>query len=592
VRISVRTIRIGAWCCALALLPLAAAAETILDTKHNLSVTGPGTIKALSETRVCVFCHTPHNATPKTPLWNREIGAQTYLLYANPPTLRAAPGQPLGPSRLCLSCHDGMIALGAVLRPAAGIAMSGPIPAASASLIGSADDLSRDHPFSFRYLPVAAADPEIRAAVPAGLTFYNGDDLECPTCHDPHKDAHRSPDRSGTLTGKFLPVSNRYSGLCVSCHDIAGWVGSTHQSSTAPVDGAVLPVAPRQWPTWTTLAEWGCESCHAPHGSASGPLLLLFATEAATCAPCHGGIPGNPHTGDRRGDLAGGAAKPSAHRMTARRARAPDVRTPADAVTCSDCHNAHVAARRTVTAPARTGAAAAPRGVSGLDGSGVPLAAATYEYEVCFKCHADRSDRQPFVVRVVSTTDARRQFDPANASFHPVVGRGRGTAVPSLPSPAEPGLTPASLISCTDCHRDDGGGTRGPHGSAFAPILRERCESADHTAESAQSYALCYRCHDRAKLLADTSFRRRPGAGGGGHSGHLASGAPCSVCHDAHGVPDMPGTGDHTSLINFDVTIVKALAGEAWPQFESRGRFAGACTLVCHGRAHRGESYP
>ena len=39
------------------------------------------------------------------------------------------------------------------------------------------------------------------------------------------------------------------------------------------------------------------------------------------------------------------------------------------------------------------------------------------------------------------------------------------------------------------------GGSRGPHGSSFRPILTERYETADNTPESYDHYALCYRCH-------------------------------------------------------------------------------------------------
>ena len=39
-----------------------AAFGTILNTKHNLSVTGTGDITATTEGRVCVFCHIPHSA--------------------------------------------------------------------------------------------------------------------------------------------------------------------------------------------------------------------------------------------------------------------------------------------------------------------------------------------------------------------------------------------------------------------------------------------------------------------------------------------------------------------------------------------------
>ena len=54
----------------------------VASTPHNLSVSGPGPIKSPTETRICVFCHTPHNARPDTPLWNREFSAVThYEMY-------------------------------------------------------------------------------------------------------------------------------------------------------------------------------------------------------------------------------------------------------------------------------------------------------------------------------------------------------------------------------------------------------------------------------------------------------------------------------------------------------------------------------
>ena len=33
---------------------------TIEFTKHNLSVSGPGIIKAATEDEICIFCHVPH----------------------------------------------------------------------------------------------------------------------------------------------------------------------------------------------------------------------------------------------------------------------------------------------------------------------------------------------------------------------------------------------------------------------------------------------------------------------------------------------------------------------------------------------------
>ena len=108
---------IGFW----ALLTVASA-SSILTTKQNLAFNGTGTVKAVSETQVCVFCHTPHNGSREAPLWNRSSSGQTYAPYTSS-TAQAHPGQPTGNSKLCLSCHDGTIALGLVHSRPAGIQM-------------------------------------------------------------------------------------------------------------------------------------------------------------------------------------------------------------------------------------------------------------------------------------------------------------------------------------------------------------------------------------------------------------------------------------------------------------------------------------
>ena len=57
----------------------------VAATRHNLSVSGTGTVTASTETQVCVFCHTPHGATnaPGAPLWNRQLSGQTYTTYTS-----------------------------------------------------------------------------------------------------------------------------------------------------------------------------------------------------------------------------------------------------------------------------------------------------------------------------------------------------------------------------------------------------------------------------------------------------------------------------------------------------------------------------
>src|ERR1019366_6704575 len=169
------------------------------------------------------------------------------------------------------------------------------------------------------------------------------------------------------------------------------------------------------------------------------------------------------------------------------------------------------------------------RGVSGVDRNGAGIRSATYEYEVCFKCHSDNTPDLNLVPRVLAITNLRLAFDTANPSYHPVVGMGKNLSIPSIPSPFVPTMSPSVVIYCTSCHADDEGGSNGPHGSSFAPILRERYQTTDNTPESYDKYALCYRCHDRSSILSDASFRKktvRTTASGGGHSGHLAAGVP------------------------------------------------------------------
>ncbi len=258
-------------------------------------------------------------------------------------------------------------------------------------------------------------------------------------------------------------------------------------------------------------------------------------------------------------------------------------------VTCSSCHNSHSITDNPVSSVPDGRVTGSTTGVSGVDRYGVSVDTSTYEYEICFKCHADTSGLFTLVARVINTSNARLQFDPNNPSYHPVMEKGQNPIIPSIPSAYEPALTVSAIITCTQCHSDDAG-TKGPHGSSFAPILKERYETADNTVESYENYALCYRCHNRSSILNDDSFKRNI-ANKGGHSGHLAAGASCSACHDAHGVADDGGmTGSHTHLINFDTMVVSKL-GSVYPTFNDLGTFSGSCNLTCHGKQHDNLSY-
>ena len=85
------------------------AMDDVANSLHNLSSSGPGQIKSQTVDQICIFCHTPHSASPDAPMWNRRSGGYTQYKSS---TTDAAPGKPDGSSALCLSCHDGTIAPG------------------------------------------------------------------------------------------------------------------------------------------------------------------------------------------------------------------------------------------------------------------------------------------------------------------------------------------------------------------------------------------------------------------------------------------------------------------------------------------------
>jgi ribosomal protein L40E len=222
------------------------------------------------------------------------------------------------------------------------------------------------------------------------------------------------------------------------------------------------------------------------------------------------------------------------------------------------------------------------RGVSGVTASGGPIEQVQYEYEVCFKCHGDNPSRtQSTITRQITQTNVRLEFDQAGPSFHPVISPGINRNVPSLKSP----MTVATMIYCIDCHNSDtASGAKGPHGSNYPNLLAHRYETSDFTQESSFSYELCYKCHSRNSILNDESFPH--------HKRHLEQEAPCSACHDAHGIGAAQGTTMNNShLINFDTSIVRPDPATGRLAFEDTGVFHGRCFLQCHNEPHLPNQY-
>ena len=327
----------------------------IRNTKHNLSASGPSdrTVKAVSETEVCVFCHTPHAATAGvTPLWNRRLSGATYTVYTSSTldanVIQGSLDQPGGSSKLCLSCHDGTLAIGSVnvlsgqgsateqgtvSIPMSGVGPGGVMPGGTGDSTGFTRNLgvnlTNDHPVSVTYTStLAQRDGELRELdsnqrwrpgigeivgvkgqgprpnLPLEPTAPGGfGQVQCGTCHDPHL---RETD---TTKGnqKFLR-QNRFQEstptnthdaandiICLSCHDknkgSGTWAYSAHGNplvATQTYKGAAS--TQREFPANLPVWKAACMNCHDTHTVQGARRLTREGTDSPT-APKSGGNP-------------------------------------------------------------------------------------------------------------------------------------------------------------------------------------------------------------------------------------------------------------------------------------------------------------
>ena len=541
-----------------------AVSQSIVNSVHNLSVSGTGDVKAVSESEVCIFCHTPHNSLPASPLWNKDDPGYTYTLYHSS-TVQAVPGQPDGSSILCLSCHDGTTALGNVLSRTTDISFTGGITVIPPGNTNMSTDLADDHPISFDYTSgLAAADGQLKdpASIVPPVSLENGR-MQCISCHDPHRN----------LSTDFLVITTQSSELCFSCHDRNYWSFSVHSTSNATWNGNGIDPWPRT--DYPNVAENACESCHNPHNSGSGQRLMNYLAEEQNCLGCHNGNVASTN-------IVSQLAKPYLHNVYAYNQdhdAAEDPLVLSMHVECEDCHNPHAVNNNPANPPAANGFLA---GAKGINQGGNPVNPIQYAYELCYRCHADSPSKPAsHTPRQISQNNVRLEFDPSNPSHHAVNSAGTNPNVPSLIAP----ITESSIIYCTDCHASNGSGSpAGPHGSIFPGLLKYRYETVDNTVESASAYELCYSCHSRASILNDESF--------GDHDKHIRDErTPCNACHDPHGISHTQGNATNNAhLINFDVSIVSAMPNGAF-RYESTGQFTGRCYMRCHGRNHMGWHY-
>lgn len=211
-----RAVQVFMLAAVLLLVARSAVSGSIMGSAHDF------TIYNWSGGQVCIACHNPQNANTSVtvaPQWNHTLSAQSYTLYSSP-SLKANIGQPGMRSKLCLSCHDGTVAVDSFGGATGSQYVSG------ANNVGIV--LKDDHPIGLLYDSTLATlngslfDPASKSVTigsggttqtgtVASLMLYDGGQLECSSCHDVHNKF-----TAGTVG--LMKVDANGSAICMVCH--------------------------------------------------------------------------------------------------------------------------------------------------------------------------------------------------------------------------------------------------------------------------------------------------------------------------------------------------------------------------------------
>lgn len=200
------------WLGAAALVGFAAttASGQIANSRHNFAS------YSWSGGEICKPCHTPHFANVEVGfLWNHALTTATYVMFEGEEGTAVADID--SRSRMCMSCHDGTVALDS-FGGTTGDDFIGP-----SGLIGT--DLQNDHPIGRDAIYPTTASTSYNPQDANHRVNWNGHSLRlrqwfdetgteryvvgCSTCHTVHN------------TGNFdhmLRYSNAGSELCLTCH--------------------------------------------------------------------------------------------------------------------------------------------------------------------------------------------------------------------------------------------------------------------------------------------------------------------------------------------------------------------------------------
>jgi hypothetical protein len=239
----------------------------VIGSFHDIAYMGRASGKYAQDDfqRTCIFCHTPHNAQPAgtltPPLWNRVDTSNVNLVpysWSAPANLAIgfnADDSLIGPSRLCMSCHDGVTAVDSH-GPNSGVGTAQGNNNGNNRILAPGryiDNLNNTHPIGFLYqdayndrganelvdittgakfidnVPDGAvgAGPDTRnrgswtyTTNSISETLYSGY-MTCASCHDPHNTNNAindAPVSGGFAPNYFVWAKEKNSALCLSCH--------------------------------------------------------------------------------------------------------------------------------------------------------------------------------------------------------------------------------------------------------------------------------------------------------------------------------------------------------------------------------------
>jgi len=594
---------------------------------HNLT---PATSQLYSQGSLgCTFCHAPHSGLgANTPLWNQKLSSATYVPYGSTTYHEQGNTQPtLGvTSSLCLSCHDGTVAVGSS-------AVYGNIPMGGQwnTLDSFGTTLTGSHPFSLVVPLKDAANLQAslvangKTADPSGAVALINGNIECTSCHSPHV---QNIDK---IAQKFLVRDSSSAQMCLACHDpnrvmqgqtnpLNGFINSIHQTAT----NAVSPDANAG--PYHTVGVNACSSCHMSHDAVGTARLLRPASPAATgtdpstqnCMTCHeGGTFLSPQPANVMAEFTTKVGHPLPSGNNGHDAAEPVLLNNNRHATCVDCHSAHASNQTTVFSapPALRPSQNMASGISALDGTTV-LQPAINQFETCFRCHGTSTGKQRQLIygyapiRVVQNAadplNVIPEFAATATSSHPVT-HDRQSPLP------QPSLLAGNMLNlngttssramgvrifCSDCHNSDdnrefgGVGPNGTHGSVNSHILERNYQFNQAVTPGGTvtnlfpnpdlspvgPYAMCSKCHDLTNVLSNASFTQ--------HNLHIAQyGFSCSTCHTAHGMGATSPTITGERMVNFDGNVV----GQNGATPISYNRSTNTCTLTCHNAAHNAD---